>query len=162
MDGTDNAGPLTQAELRAWFGFLNAHSCLTRQLDAELEAAHRISLAEFSVLQHLVLSGGHLRMSELADTVLLSPSGISRLVDRTVAEGLIERQTCDADGRGVRATITDRGRLRMAEAEPTHSAALRRLFFDHFSPQEADSLATLLTRLVPACRSRPAGAAPVA
>ena len=162
MDGADNPGPLTRADLRAWFSFLTAHSCLTRQLDAELEAAHQISLAEFSVLQQLVLSGGHLRMSELADTVLLSPSGISRLVDRTVAEGLIVRQTCDVDGRGVWATITDRGRLRMAEAEPTHSGALRRLFFDHFSPQEADSLATLLTRVAPACRSRPPSAAPVA
>ena len=162
MDGADNPGPLTKAELHAWFSFLNAHSCLTRQLDAELEAAHQISLAEFSVLQQLVLSGGHLRMSELADMVLLSPSRISRLVDRTVAEGLIERKTCDADGRGVQATITERGRHRMAEAAPTHSAALRRLFFDHISPQEAESLAAILTRLAPACRSRLASATPTA
>lgn len=148
--------PLSDAELACWFNFLNAHTDLTRRLDAELEEAHRISLAEHTVLQRLVMADGHLRMSDLADTVLLSPSGVSRLVDRLVADDLIERQACDADGRAVHAVITDRGRALLAEAEPTCTAALRRLFVDRYTPEEYALLADLLLRVAPACRNRQA------
>jgi DNA-binding MarR family transcriptional regulator len=96
-------------------------------------------------------------MSELAGTVLLSPSGASRLVDRLVAERLIERRPCDGDGRAVHAAITDRGRELLAEAEPTFTAALRRLFVDRFTREEYELLAALLLRLAPACRRRQAG-----
>jgi DNA-binding MarR family transcriptional regulator len=131
---------------------LSAHTGLTRRLDAVLEAGHRVSLAEHTVLQRLQMGGGHLRMSELADMVFLSPSGISRLVDRLVADGLLERQACDSDGRAVHAAITDRGRARLAEAEPTYSAALRRLFVGQFSIEEYEHLRALLLRLAPECR----------
>lgn len=150
--------PLSEAELSCWFNFLNAHTDLTRRLDAELEAAHRVSLAEHTVLLQLVMGGGHLRMSDLADTVLLSPSGVSRLVDRLVADGLIERQPCGADGRAVHAAITARGRELLAEAEPTYTAALRRLFVDRYSAADYGMLADLLLRVAPACRSRRDGA----
>ena len=149
--------PLTEAELSGWLNFLNAHTSLTRQLDAVLQSGHRISLAEHTVLQQLVLGGGHLRMSELADLVHLSPSGTSRLVDRLVADGLIERQSCDPDGRAVHAVITERGRSRLADAEPAYAAALRRLFVDQFTEPEYEVLAGLLLRVAPACRSRQAG-----
>jgi DNA-binding MarR family transcriptional regulator len=142
-----------------WFNFLNAHTSLTRQLDAVMESGHGLSLAEHTVLQQLVLGGGHLRMTALADVVLLSPSGTSRLVDRLVADGLIERQPCDDDGRAVHAAITERGRARLAEAAPTYTDALRRLFVDQFSPEEYGTLAALLLRVAPACRSRQADAA---
>ncbi len=115
-------------------------------------------MAEHTVLQQLVLGGGHLRMSALADTVLLSPSGVSRLVDRLVADGLIERQACDSDGRAVHAAITVRGRELLAEAEPTYTAALRRLFVDRFTAEEYGRLAALLLRVAPACGSQQAGA----
>jgi DNA-binding MarR family transcriptional regulator len=140
--------------LGAWFNFLNAHTDLTRRLDAELEAGHRISLAEHAVLLQLVMGGGQLRMSELADTVLLSPSGVSRLVDRLVADRLLERQPCGGDGRAVYAAITERGRALLAEAEPTFSAALRRLFVGQYTPEEYERLAALLLRVAPACRRR--------
>jgi DNA-binding MarR family transcriptional regulator len=140
----------------AWLNFLNAHTDLTRRLDAELEEAHRISLAEHTVLLQLVMGGGHLRMSELADTVLLSPSGVSRLVDRLVGDGLLERRPCGADGRAVYAAITDHGRELLAEAEPTYSAALRRLFVGQYTREEYERLAALLLRVAPACRQRQA------
>jgi DNA-binding MarR family transcriptional regulator len=105
------------------------------------------------------MGGGHLRMSELADTVLLSPSGVSRLVDRLVADGLLERRPCGGDGRAVYAAITDRGRELLAEAEPTYSAALRRLFVGQYTPDEYERLAALLLRVAPACRQRQADAA---
>jgi DNA-binding MarR family transcriptional regulator len=157
--GDTVAPPLSVAELSAWFNFLNAHTDLTRRLDAELEARHRVSLAEHTVLQQLVLGGGHLRMSELADSVLLSPSGVSRLVDRLVGDGLLERRPCEADGRAVHAAITERGRALLAQAEPTYSAALRRLFFDRYTPEEHARLAELLLRVAPACRKWQASAA---
>jgi DNA-binding MarR family transcriptional regulator len=105
------------------------------------------------------MGGGHLRMSELADTVLLSPSGVSRLVDRLVADELLERRPCGGDGRAVYAAITDRGRELLAEAEPTYSAALRRLFVGQYTPEEYERLAALLLRVAPACRQRQADAA---
>ena len=148
--------PLPEADLRCWFNFLNAHTDLTRRLDAELESAHRISLAEHTVLQQLVIGGGHLRMSDLADTVLLSPSGVSRLVDRLVADGLIERRPCGDDGRAVHAAITGAGRELLARAEPTFTAALRRQFVDRYSAEEYETLADLLLRVAPACRNRQA------
>lgn len=144
--------PLTEPEITGWFSFLNAHTDLTRRLDAELERGHRVSLAEHTVLMQLVLGGGHLRMSDLAETVLLSPSGVSRLVDRLVADGLIERRSCPEDGRAVHAQITDLGRARLEEAEPTYTSALRRLFVGRFSPEEYETLAALLLRIAPACR----------
>jgi len=103
------------------------------------------------------MGGGHLRMSDLADTVLLSPSGVSRLVDRLVADGLIERQPCGDDGRAVHAAITDAGRALLARAAPTFTAALRRQFVDRYSAEEYEALAALLLRVAPACRSRQAG-----
>ncbi|HSR23290.1 MAG TPA: MarR family transcriptional regulator [Candidatus Eisenbacteria bacterium] len=148
------ARPLSEAELDCWFTFLNAHTDLTRRLDAELETAHGISLAEHTALQRLVLSGGHLRMSDLADTVLLSPSGVSRLVDRLEADGLMERQACDADGRAVHAVITQRGRALLAEAAPTCATVLRRLFIDRYTEEEYALLADLLLRVAPECRGR--------
>jgi DNA-binding MarR family transcriptional regulator len=124
-----------------------------------MESRHGLSLAEHTVLQQLMLGGGHLRMTALADVVLLSPSGTSRLVDRLVAEGLIERQSCDDDGRAVHAAITERGRARLADAAPTYTDALRRLFVDQFTPEEYETLGGLLLRVAPACRSRQADAA---
>ncbi len=108
-----------------------------------------MSVAEHSVLQQLVMSGGHLRMSELADTVLLSPSGVSRLVDRLAAEGLLERRPCEADGRAVHAAITDRGRALLAEAASGFTIALRRLFVGRYTPEEYEQLAALLLRVAP-------------
>ena len=137
-----------------WFNFLNAHTDLTRRLDAELEAGHRVSLAEHSVLLQLVMGGGHLRMSDLADTVLLSPSGVSRLVDRLVGDGLLVRRPCGADGRAVYAAITDRGRALLDEAKPTFMGALRRLFVGQYTREEYERLAALLLRVAPACRRR--------
>jgi DNA-binding MarR family transcriptional regulator len=153
------ATPLSEADLSCWFNFLNAHTDLTRRLDAELEADHRISLAEHTVLQRLSIGGGLLRMSDLADTVLLSPSGVSRLVDRLVADGLIERRPCDGDGRAVHAVITDGGRALLVRAQPTFTAALRRQFVDRYTAEEYETLAGLLLRLAPGCRRRH-GAAP--
>jgi DNA-binding MarR family transcriptional regulator len=100
------------------------------------------------------MGGGHLRMSDLADTVLLSPSGVSRLVDRLVGDGLLERRPCGADGRAVYAAITDRGRALLHEAELTYAGALRRMFVGQYTREEYERLAALLLRVAPACGRR--------
>ena len=104
-----NSAPLTPGELAAWRGMLRAHSALVHDLDAELRDAHDLSLLEYEVL--LVLSEtpeGRMRMTELAGTVLLSQSGLTRLVDRLVLAGAVERTRCETDRRGLNAELTSR------------------------------------------------------
>ena len=105
---------LNDEELRAWQTFLRAHHVVTDTLDDELSREQDLPLGSYEVLLHLSEAPGHaLRMSELADQVMLSRSGVSRLVDRLVSEGLVERHTCQSDGRGVYAGLTDAGMRRL-------------------------------------------------
>jgi DNA-binding MarR family transcriptional regulator len=117
--------------LDAWRSFLHAHARLTRRLDEELQAAHRLSLAEYDALLQLANTPGRrLRMSVLADRVLLSRSGITRLVDRLEAAGIVERSACTTDARGAEAALTDAGLDRLRAASATHLDGVRRLFLD--------------------------------
>ena len=141
---------LTAPELAAWRGMLRIHSALFRHLDAELEAAHRLSLRAYEVLVVLdTESERGLRMSDLSRSVLLSPSGVSRLVDRLEADGLVHRERCSNDGRGFFAILTDEGRERLRAARETHLAGVHRLFLDHFEPAELDELAGYWQRVDP-------------
>jgi DNA-binding MarR family transcriptional regulator len=141
---------LTRRELAAWRGFLRVHAALAKSLDAELVAAHRLPITAYEVLLFLEAApGGVMRMSELADSVLLSRSGMTRLVDRLEAEGLIERRSYPQDRRGWLAAITDRGRQRLLEARPTHLAGVRERFLSRFSEQELDELASFWERVLP-------------
>ena len=90
-----------RSALDAWRAFIHAHARLLHRLDEELQAAHGLSLAEYDALLQLVNAPDRrLRMSALADRVLLSRSGITRLVDRLVADGMVERSACPTDARG--------------------------------------------------------------
>lgn len=133
------ATPLNAPERRLWYSFLNAHRRLIRDLNAELEAAHGISLPEYEVLLWIRQTPGRaIRMGELAETVMLSPSGLSRLVDRLAAAGLVERCEFSGDARGVMARITDRGLQRFRQAVVTHQNGVRRHFLEHVSPELRD------------------------
>src|SRR5918997_6629078 len=130
MSATSPSAPVTQelspAELGAWRGMLRAHTALVRALDAELEAAHDLPLSHYDVLIYLrAAPGRRLRMAELANSVLLSRSGVTRLVDRLEREGLIERDACTDDGRGLFAVLTDKGDELLSRARPTHLAGVR-------------------------------------
>ncbi len=141
---------LNAAELAAWRGMLRVHSALFHQLDHELELEHRLSLRAYEVLVVLESAPDHrLRMSDLSRSVLLSPSGVSRLVDRLEADGLVHRQRCSDDGRGFFAELTDEGRRRLSEARSTHLAGVRRLFLDNFAATELDELAGFWQRVDP-------------
>ena len=128
---------------------LRVHSALTGELDAELQAEHGLPLSSYEVLLFLASSpDGAMRMSQLAEGVLLSRSGLTRLVDRLERAGLVERQECEEDARGLLAVITAKGRELFAEARGTHLAGVRRLFLDRFSEDEQRALGGLFDRLL--------------
>lgn len=151
MDASTDTQTLpTNEELAAWRGFLRVHAALTRELDAELSEAHHLPLSSYEVLLHLVhASEGRMRMSELAASVLLSRSGLSRLVDRLERAGLLERVQCEDDARGCFAAITASGRRAFRDARATHLAGVRQHFLRHLSPAELVLLAELWERLEP-------------
>jgi DNA-binding MarR family transcriptional regulator len=139
---------LAPGQLAAWRGFLRAHAALTNELDAELVAVHGLPLTSYEVLLFLAEApGGRMRMSELADRVLLSRSGLTRLADRLARDGLIERRPCSEDARGWFAALTPKGRELFVEARGTHLDGVRRLFIGAFSDDELASLAACFERL---------------
>jgi DNA-binding MarR family transcriptional regulator len=141
---------LDPLEHRGWRAFLHKHAVVARLLEADLMTRNGLPLAEFDVLFQLALSDGHrLRMNELADRVLLSRAGITRLVDRLVADGLVVRMKCASDARGAFASLTDRGLARLEEARPAHLAAVKRYFLGTFSRTELETLADLMERSIP-------------
>lgn len=130
-----------ESELGAWRSFIQTHARLLHRLDEELQAAHGLSLAEYDALLQLISAPDRrLRMSVLAERVLLSRSGITRLVDRLVADGMVERFACPTDARGSMAAITQTGVSRMRAASKTHLDGVRRYFLDVVT---ADEQATL-------------------
>jgi DNA-binding MarR family transcriptional regulator len=140
---------LDESELAAWRGLLRVHARFIRELSAELEQAHGMVLSSYEVL--LVLSNApdeRMRMAELADSVLLSPSGITRLVDRLVSDGLVAKQRCVRDRRGWYAVLTDDGRTRLAEARGTHLAGVRARFHELVTTDEQAMLTGIWERLL--------------
>jgi DNA-binding MarR family transcriptional regulator len=134
---TPEARLLSAPELRAWRGMLRAHAALAKALDAQLEAAHGLQLSSYEVLMYLAdAEDQRMRMCDLASTILLSRSGLTRLVDRLQREGLIERVACADDARGAFAKLTPLGRDRLAAARVTHLDGVRAMFIDLFSPDE--------------------------
>lgn len=141
---------LNATELGAWRGLLRVHTALVKALDAELTAAHDLPLSSYEVLITLESAPGRKRrMAELADSVLLSRSGMTRLVDRLEKDGLLERDTCTADGRGCYAVLTERGAELLATARPTHLDGVRERFLRHFSDEEMRLLAGMWERVLP-------------
>ena len=141
-------------ELAAWRGMLRVHADLTRALDVELTRRHGLPLSSYEVLLFLADSpDGRMRMSELADSVLLSRSGLTRLVDRLERDGLLVRERCDDDARGWFAAITERGRALFDEARATHLEGVRERFLRHFSRTELRSLGELWERVDPGASS---------
>ena len=141
---------LAPEELAAWRGLLRVHSALVKALDAELLAGHELPLTSYEVLINLQAAPGRRRrMAELADGVLLSRSGMTRLVDRLEREGLLERDPCTDDGRGTYAVLTDKGDALLLHARRTHLDGVRERFLRHFEPDELRTLAELWNRVLP-------------
>ena len=132
----------------AWRSFLTAHARITRRLDEELQAAHGLSLAEYDALLQLAHAPGRrVRMNVLAERVILSRSGITRLVDRLEAAGAVERVACSTDARGQEAVLTPIGLERLRSAATTHLDGVRRYFLGRLDATDLAGLEASLGRV---------------
>ena len=140
---------LTDDQLAAWSGFLIAHARIVRALDTELERAHGLPLTSYDVLIQLSLvPDRRLQMCDLADAIVLSRSGLTRLVDRLERAGLVERERGEVDPRQVYARLTDRGLAALAEATPTHAAGIKERFLGPLSKEQTRQLAAVWRALL--------------
>jgi DNA-binding MarR family transcriptional regulator len=149
-NATDRTAPatsfrkLTDDQLAAWSGFLLAHAQIVRALDTELERKRGLPLSSYDVLIQLSLAPDRrLRMFELADAIVLSRSGLTRLVDRLERAGLVERERGEVDPRQMHARLTDRGFEAVAEATPTHIAGIKERFLARLSDDQTKQLAAI-------------------
>ncbi len=148
---------LDELEMEAWRELLRSHAGLLTVLDRELEAEHGLSLAEYEVLAFLSEAPGErLRLAVLARQVLISPSALTRRLDRLESRGLVSRQRCDDDARGAYAVLTGEGRRLLVAAAPTHVAGVRRHFVDRLTRSQLKALAEAL-REVAGSPAGPAG-----
>jgi DNA-binding MarR family transcriptional regulator len=145
-------GPaISPEELSVWRTLLRVQVQVSRCLQADLVSEHDLALGSYEVLLHLAEAPlGRLRMNDLADRVLLSRSGLTRLVDRLQREGLVERASCDSDARGLFAVLTPAGRDRVLTATPTHQQGVREHVLSRLAPDELHSLAVILDKLLAA------------
>jgi DNA-binding MarR family transcriptional regulator len=147
---TRSTAGLSPTELRAWRGMLRVHSRLVKALDAQLEEQHDLQLSSYEVLLRLGdADGERMRMCDLADSILLSRSGLTRLVDRLEREGLLVRVACDDDARGSYAKLSSAGREKLTVSRATHLDGVRAMFLDHLTEEEMASLGRLWDRLIP-------------
>jgi DNA-binding MarR family transcriptional regulator len=152
----ETAAELSPAELAAWRGMLRAQASLLRDMDADLTAAHGLALRSYEVLLRLAEAPRRrLRMNDLSQSVLLSASGVSRLIDRMERDGLVRRERCSEDGRGYWAVLTAGGEEKFRDARATHLAGVRRLFLRHFRDADLTRLADYWERIAPGA-TRPA------
>lgn len=139
---------LEDRELGAWRGFLRAHRELVAVLDEELQRTHDLALSSYEVLLLLADSPrGKMRMGELAEGLLLSRSGLTRLVDRLERRGLVQRERCEEDARGLFARITPRGREVFEAARPDHLDGVRRHFISRLDREDLDRLGLIWRQL---------------
>jgi DNA-binding MarR family transcriptional regulator len=134
--------------LGAWIKFLRAHAALTRTLSSRLEAGHGLTLNDYDVLIQLYHAPGRrLRRVDLARQVLLTPSGITRLLDGLERAGWVCKARCDSDARVTYAVLTDEGTTKVESARADHLSDIDELFASSFNRSEQDTLAELLGRL---------------
>ena len=148
----------------AWIHFLRAHAAITRQMDTDLIASHGLTLSDYEVLLRLYQApDNRMRRVDLAEEVFLTQSGITRLLAGLETAGLVERASCDTDRRVVYAQLTELGHKAFRTAGRTHLDGIRRLFVDHFTGAELQTLGELFGRLplrpdeAPACGPQDAG-----
>jgi DNA-binding MarR family transcriptional regulator len=134
--------------LATWTRFLKAHSAITRRLERDLAVAHGLTLSGYDVLIQLMHApGGRLRPVELAKAVVLTRSGITRLVQGLERAGLVERVDCPEDARGFLVALTPGGLELVRRARATHLEGVAELFSDRYTEDELETLSGLLERL---------------
>lgn len=137
--------------IEPWRTFLQAHARVTRRLDEELRAEHDLSLAEYDALLSIAEAPDRrIRMRQLADRVILSKSGVTRLIDRLVLDGLVQRDACLSDARGAEAVLTTAGLDRLRRASRTHLRGID----EHFIAVVDDADLTVIQRSMQAVAER--------
>ena len=151
MSSTDTpTATLGPHELAAWRGVLEVHARVTQQLDAQMRSEHGLSLSAYEVLMFLADAPEHrMRMSEIAEQVLLSRSGCTRLVDRLGDRGYVTRCAASCDGRGLYAQLTEAGLAKITAARATHREGIRRFFLDRLTVTDQIALGDIWTRFQP-------------
>lgn len=139
--------PLDARRLAAWRAFLEAHRGLIDQLAEELKDAHGLPLTWYDVLVNLQEAGGKLRMRELAHRIVLSPSGLTRLIDRMSEARYVDRQPDDADRRGTWVVLRPEGWQALKDAAPVHLAGVAQHFGRHLDEEETAVLHRALGRV---------------
>ena len=148
--------PLDEHEFRAWRGFLRVHRTVIDELGRRLERAHGLSVLEYGVLIALVVADERqLRMTELADRVLTSPSGMTRTVARLRDESLVRREQDPRDLRSFRVTLEPEGMRRLREAQVTHHACIRELLFGRLESDDIARLAAIYDQAMPGVLDMP-------
>jgi DNA-binding MarR family transcriptional regulator len=139
--------PFGADEFRAWRGFLRTHRTVTDELNRRLERVHDLTMLHYGVLIVLVTAPDRrLRMTDLAERVLTSPSGMTRAVARLADEGLVERERDPGDGRSFVVGLTPSGLARLREAQVTHHACVRELLFSGLDGDDVRRLADVFDR----------------
>ena len=145
---TTPAPPAVPQNLEAWVAFLRSHAAITRELSVQLQREHDLTLNDYEVLLHLSRAdGGRLRRVDLAERVLLTASGITRLLEGLEESGYVCKQTCPSDARVSYAKLTGAGASKLREAGVTHLRGIDELFTGRYSGSELATLAELLSRL---------------
>ena len=134
--------------MRAWTRLLRAHASTTRLLSASLQAEHGLTINDYEALYVLSRAEGQrMRRVDLARRLLLTPSGVTRLLEGLEEAGLVERASCKEDLRVTYAQLTEAGAAKLEAASCAHVGSIRTLFEEHFSPEEIEALATALGKL---------------
>jgi DNA-binding MarR family transcriptional regulator len=154
----DTDRPLDHAEESVWRALARALIVLPRVLGTALEEAHGLTMTEYFVLVNLSEEpDGAIRMTELADRGSLSLSGMTRVVDRMVRDGLVERVRCQSDARGYLAVLTEPGLARLRQAYPTHLRTVRENVVDHLAGLDLCTLAERMGRFAESEAGPPVG-----
>lgn len=146
---------LTETEARLWRTFLSVNTVLIERLDHELQQRSQLSLTDFDILSMLAEAGDNrLRMSELAELVLVSRSRLTYRVDRLASLDYVAREECEDDRRGLYAILTDTGAKALADATPGHVADIRTWFLSRLELSEVETLTGILARVDAGLRNR--------
>jgi DNA-binding MarR family transcriptional regulator len=137
-----------ETQLDSWVFFLRAHAAITRELSADLQREHGLTLNDYEVLLHLShADDGRLRRVDLAERVILTASGITRLLEGLERAGFVRKENCASDARVTYAKITAEGLAKLREAAKTHLRGVDEFFVGRYSESELTTLADLLSRL---------------
>lgn len=140
---------MTRQHESMWRAFIEAHSAVMRVLEQDMMEKHGLALSWYDVLLHLAEAPeGRLRLGELANSVILTKSGITRLIDRMVDAGMVVREACPGDRRGYYAVITQSGRDTIEKVGPGHSQKAWEVFLSQVSPEEAAVLHRVFRRVL--------------